>query len=311
MLSPSQMTSPLAPFLAVAVCLGLLPATAPAISYLPTQMADGFDFPVGKPDADGYYRFRGFRINYHLGDDWNGIGGGDSDRGKPVYAVAHGVVVYSEDYRSNWGNVVIIRHAYREKGQICYVDSLYGHLDKRFVNLYDPIRKGQKVGTIGTNHGMYTAHLHFEIRKDINIGLVSRRYAMDYSTYYNPQTFIDRHRFFPFEYELHPVPVDCFHSDVKSRFTGDRLAQLPEDPLSKPKPPARVDPLVREVLQNNGLVPPPPKDTPAKDAEEAKERAKIRKYWSTTKSQIEQADDALHREAHGDHDHAEPGDAKP
>lgn len=311
MLPPSRKTYCLAPCLAVAVCLAFLTPFARAISFIPTQMADGFDYPVGKPDADGYYRFRGFRINYHLGDDWNGIGGGDSDKGKPVYAVAHGVVVYSDDYRSNWGHVVIIRHVFREKGQINYVDSLYGHLDKRFVKLYDPIRRGQKVGTIGTNHGMYTAHLHFEIRKDINIGLVQRRYAMDYSTYYNPFTFIDRHRSFDFEYELHPVPVDCFNGNVKSRYSGDRLAQLPEDPLTKAKPPPRLDPLVRDVLQNSGLIPPPPKAGRPSDPDEAKERAKIRDYWTGTKSQMDQADDALHRQAHEDQgDHADHGHEK-
>ena len=41
-------------------------------------------------------------------------------------------MVYSDDFKSGWGNVVIIRHAYRAKtGQITFIDSLYGHLDKQ------------------------------------------------------------------------------------------------------------------------------------------------------------------------------------
>lgn len=275
-----------ASFAAVLVC----GVSTFAVPRLPVQMADGFDFPVGKPDADNYYRFRGFRTDYHLGEDWNGVGGGDSDLGKPVYSIAHGIVVYSDDYRSNWGNVIIVRHAFRDKGVISYVDSLYGHLNQRFAKLHDPVSKGQKIGTIGTNHGMYTAHLHFEIRKNINVGLVQKRYAMDYSTYYSPHVFIEQHRFLPFEFEPHPVPVDCFNEDVKSRYSGIRLAQLPEDPLRKGKPLPRLDPVIKEVLQQNGFLPPPSKASSdaSADTAEAEERAKIKAYWSATRNSVDE-----------------------
>jgi hypothetical protein len=33
-----------------------------------TKLADGFDFPVGIPDGQGYYKARGFRPNGHLGE---------------------------------------------------------------------------------------------------------------------------------------------------------------------------------------------------------------------------------------------------
>ena len=44
------------------------------------SLADGFDFPVGKPNADGYYKSRGLRLRapQHFGEDWNGRGGGAS-----------------------------------------------------------------------------------------------------------------------------------------------------------------------------------------------------------------------------------------
>ena len=34
-------------------------------------LADGFDFPVGKPNGDGYYKARGLRLKSprHLGED--------------------------------------------------------------------------------------------------------------------------------------------------------------------------------------------------------------------------------------------------
>src|SRR5213596_4270105 len=46
-----------------------------------TKLADGFDFPLGIPDAQGYYKARGFRSNGHIGEDWDGIRGGDTDLG--------------------------------------------------------------------------------------------------------------------------------------------------------------------------------------------------------------------------------------
>ena len=158
-------------------------------------LADGFDSPVGKPDGVGYYVFRGFRPGGHLGEDWNGKGGGDTDLGDPVYSVADGVVVLSEDVRLGWGNVVIVRHAYREAdGVIRIVDSLYGHLDRRIVRKDQIVRRGQQVGTIGTAHGIYAAHLHFEMRKNLEVGMNRSKFPRDFSVYYSPRHFVSSHR---------------------------------------------------------------------------------------------------------------------
>ena len=53
-------------------------------------ISDGFDFPVGKPNAKKYYNAQKFGKNYHLGDDWNGVGGGNTDYGNPVYSISNG-----------------------------------------------------------------------------------------------------------------------------------------------------------------------------------------------------------------------------
>lgn len=173
-------------------------------------VANGFDLPVGKPDAAGYYTARGYMPNAHQGEDWNGKGGGNSDLGDPVYATADGVVVYSEDYRRSWGNLLIIRHAYRgTDGTLQIADSVYAHLGARHVRLYQMVKRGQQVGTIGTAHGIYPAHLHFEMRKNLNIGPYQTSFARDYSNYFSPRQFIAQRRQLKGG-DTTVVPVDTF-----------------------------------------------------------------------------------------------------
>ncbi|MDP9292445.1 MAG: M23 family metallopeptidase [Verrucomicrobiota bacterium] len=159
-----------------------------------TRVADGFDFPVGKPNAEGFYKARGFRQNGHLGEDWNGLGGGDSDLGSPIAAIGNGVVVFARDVHSGWGNVVIVRHSYYEGGHLNYVDSLYGHLNQIFVREGQSVSRGDRIATMGSNHGMYPAHLHLEIRKNLSIGMARASFARDFSNYYDPTRFIETHR---------------------------------------------------------------------------------------------------------------------
>lgn len=40
----------------------------------PEYLSDGFDFPVGKPNAKGYIDKQPFGKNFHLGEDWNAAG---------------------------------------------------------------------------------------------------------------------------------------------------------------------------------------------------------------------------------------------
>lgn len=175
------------------------------------QLADGFDFPVGKPNAAGYYKARGFWPNGHLGEDWNGSGGGDSDEGDPIYCIGRGVVVLSENVKVGWGNVVIIRHVYREiTGKVEMVDSLYGHLLERKVRVGQIIERGQLVGTMGGNSGMYPVHLHLEVRKNLTIGMNRSKFARDYSNYHSPTAFINAHRQLAADFRKYDVPVNTF-----------------------------------------------------------------------------------------------------
>jgi murein DD-endopeptidase MepM/ murein hydrolase activator NlpD len=181
-------------FLGVIAIFTFTPPAFSANEKLTVRIADGFDFPVGKPDTHGYHRARGFTPGNHLGEDWDGDGGGDSDLGDPVNAIGNGVVVFAADVHLGWGNVVILRHCYLEKGQSVCIDSLYGHLDRILVQPGESVERGQKLGTIGTAHGMYPAHLHFEIRKNLTVGMNRSAFAPDFSNYYDPTQFIRNHR---------------------------------------------------------------------------------------------------------------------
>lgn len=185
------------------------------------RLADGFDMPVGKPDAKGYYKARGFRSHGHLGEDWDGIGGGDTDLGDPVYVIGDGVVVFARDCHQGWGNVVIVRHAYRDGLGTHYIDSLYGHLDRILVKRGQGVRRGQQIATIGNAHGLYEAHLHLEVRKNIEIGMSRDKFAQDSSNYYEPSQFITSHR------HIQSSGASC--RVAMNTFTYD--AQIPWDKL--------------------------------------------------------------------------------
>ena len=184
---------------------------AHAVDVIRCPLADGFDFPVGKPEGTGYYKARGYFPNGHLGEDWNGRAGGDSDLGDPIYAIGGGVVVLSENVGVGWGNVVIIRHAFRDvTGKIDMIDSLYGHLLVRHLKLHQLVERGQQVGTMGSNSGMYPAHLHLEIRKNLKIGMNRSSFARDYSNYYSPTQFINAHRQLSSSLQKFEMPVNTF-----------------------------------------------------------------------------------------------------
>ena len=178
------------------------------------NLADGFDFPVGKASADGYYKSRGLRLRapQHFGEDWNGRGGGDSDLGDPVYAIADGVVTFAHDVRTGWGKLVLTRHAYRDKegGQVKYIDTLNAHLDTMLVKVGQMVKRGQQIGTIGTNYGMYPAHLHFEMRHNITIGIVRNSVPADLVNWADPTDFINRHRKLNREWRAVSVPVGTY-----------------------------------------------------------------------------------------------------
>jgi murein DD-endopeptidase MepM/ murein hydrolase activator NlpD len=147
---------------------------------------DGFDFPVGKPDAVGYYDAQPFGVTRHLGNDWNGNGGRDTDLGDPVYAAATGIVISAVDVGFDWGNVVRIAHG-------CGIETLYAHLGAIETHAGALVQRGDRIGVIGKIPGSTGAHLHFEMRdRPLPLG---GGYADEIPPgYLDPTAYIKTHR---------------------------------------------------------------------------------------------------------------------
>lgn len=188
--------------------------TTPDGKWAFVPLADGFDYPVGKPDGKGYYKSRGLRLATprHLGEDWNGNGGGNSDLGDPVYSIGLGLVTYAADARGRWGKVVIVRHAFREpkSGKVLCCQTLYGHLDEINVCLGQIVGRGTQVGTIGTNNGMFTAHLHAELHFNVDVNCGHQGIAKNNVNYGNLTEFIKHYRRLPAEKKFVKLPIGSF-----------------------------------------------------------------------------------------------------
>ncbi|MGI3187359.1 peptidoglycan DD-metalloendopeptidase family protein, partial [Nioella aestuarii] len=148
--------------------------------------ANSFRHPLGSGlitppnDGDGYYVAFGFDEpnpdiggSFHLGADWNGEGGDNSDLGEPVYAIGNGtvlsVVADQGAATTGFGNYVVLRHDLAEpvliNGQtVTHVHSLYAHLDSvLLLSAGQQIGIGQQIGTLGSSGYSDVAHLHLEI----------------------------------------------------------------------------------------------------------------------------------------------------
>jgi len=100
--------------------------------------------------------------SYHTGVDLNVGKGGNDDIGVAVYSIAGGIVIYQADLRP-WGNLTIIKHDPFRSTSGTVVYSRYGHMQNVGVRVGQRVKRGDKIGEIGTGGGRYVAHLHFDI----------------------------------------------------------------------------------------------------------------------------------------------------
>ncbi len=183
------------------------------------HVSTGFDFPVGNPDGKGSYKgtdgktYNGWRIAadfldpsykkdygwHHPAEDWNGVGGGNTDFGQPVHAISRGRVIRVCDihfFGFGKGTEVAIEHVLPNSR---HVYSVYSHMDTALVAQGQDVNRREQIGTIGTDYGRYPAHLHFEIRNTYNHcfswpGGSDAALERIHNEYLAPSPFIKDHR---------------------------------------------------------------------------------------------------------------------
>ena len=81
----------------------------------------------------------------------------EAPHGEPFVAAENGVVVFAGDEFDAFGRMVVVRH----DGDYA---TAYGHAERLDVAVGDVVRRGQKLGLVGTSGAVDVPQLHFEMR---------------------------------------------------------------------------------------------------------------------------------------------------
>ncbi len=181
-------------------------------------VADGFDFPIGDANAKGSYTDKAtgkthndwyiatkfveeYALGIHPAEDWNGRGGGNTDYGQDVFAVANGRVKFAQNYGQPWGNVVVVEHIFYENHEKQKILSLYAHLSELKVKVGEEVKRRQVIAAIGQDpNKTFAAHLHLELRWDESLtpsywpSSNNKDLAWIKEHYAHPSNFINTHR---------------------------------------------------------------------------------------------------------------------
>lgn len=133
--------------------------------------------------------------------------------GTPILAVGDGIIYHAgNDLTSQfgptpdfYGNLVVIQHNVTDvDGQTVY--TLYGHMNTVDVQPGQPIRRGDRIGTVGASGIALGPHLHFEVR----VGE-----PMSYNATRNPELWI------------RPYPTFGTLAGIVTDAVGNRLYSAP------------------------------------------------------------------------------------
>jgi murein DD-endopeptidase MepM/ murein hydrolase activator NlpD len=83
--------------------------------------------------------------------------------GTPVNVTANGTVVFS-GWQSGYGNIIVVDHGYNYR-------TAYAHLNRRFAQVGDKLKRGETIGTMGATGTATGPHVHYEVHfkgKQIN-----------------------------------------------------------------------------------------------------------------------------------------------
>ncbi len=125
------------------------PSAADADASLPPPALSGVGFLWPVPAAGDTARVT------DVGDE--GALAIQAPAGEPFVAAENGVVVFAGDDLAAYGRMVVVRH----DGDYT---TAYGHAERLDVAVGDVVRRGQRLGLIGSTGEVTTTQLHFEMR---------------------------------------------------------------------------------------------------------------------------------------------------
>ncbi len=128
------------------------PPPAPVTTPLPPkETAGSFIWPLRGEIVSRFGKKQGGQVNDGINIK--------AREGEPIRASADGIVVYSDDEISGYGNMVIIQHP---GGYL----TAYAHASELVVKKGDDVVKGQLIGFVGKTGNVNTAQLHYSIRQN-------------------------------------------------------------------------------------------------------------------------------------------------
>jgi len=160
------------------------------LSSLP--VTDDFVTPLRPPDGAGAVISFPFLEAGHLGEDWT-TAKGDAALGEPVYSVADGWVSVAQDFENAWGKVIFICYRMPEGRWPPFVEVMYAQLNSMDVQGGQFVKRGQRIGAVGNANGTYQAHLHWEVRQTVGLGL-GAGFDTKRDGWLEPSQFLGAHR---------------------------------------------------------------------------------------------------------------------
>ncbi|MCU0329049.1 MAG: M23 family metallopeptidase [Chitinophagales bacterium] len=113
--------------------------------------------PIANKDLTRISSGYGWRIHpiyriqrLHTGIDFT------APKGTAIYATADGSVEVASNQGNGYGNEIIIDHGYGYKTR-------YAHLSKFYIAKGQTIKRGQKIGAVGSTGASVGPHLHYEV----------------------------------------------------------------------------------------------------------------------------------------------------
>jgi murein DD-endopeptidase MepM/ murein hydrolase activator NlpD len=179
--------------------------TANILTSLP--VTDEFDTPMRPPDGDGVTISMPYMEKFHWGEDWT-TAKGDAALGEPVYSVADGWVSVAQDFDAAWGKVVFICYRLPDGRYPPFVEVMYAQLNSFDVAGGQFVKRGQQIGTVGNANGLYKAHLHWEVRNWVGMGL-GLCFADKRDGLLGPSDFLAAHRGNRFKQPLLAKPLSA------------------------------------------------------------------------------------------------------